>query len=136
MSNDAIDTLGVKTRMLAESSIQYYDGDWLQSARNVPASSIPPVGCVEHAHRTSVPKRRRGCIKFEVPGRASAFEGTKRLFEVLGTTMPIAASVESETLDKGDSRQGDDIGIANIDDGDLERAEEALLAGEASQPDC
>ncbi|KAI6154721.1 hypothetical protein BKA82DRAFT_23379 [Pisolithus tinctorius] len=135
-SNNAIDSLRVETRMLAESSIQYCDRDWSPSTRNVPTSSIPPVGCVEHAHRTSVPKRRHGRIKFKVPGQASTSEGTKSLLEVLGTVTPVAASIESKTLEPGDGERGDDIGIANDDDGDLERAEEALLAGEASQPDC
>ncbi|KAI5998522.1 hypothetical protein F5J12DRAFT_784860 [Pisolithus orientalis] len=80
-SNNAIDTLGVKTRMLAGSSIQYCNGDWSQR---------PPV-----------PKHQCGCIKFKVPGQASTFEGIKRLFEVLGTIMPIVASIESKTLNKG-----------------------------------
>ncbi|KAI6032714.1 hypothetical protein F5J12DRAFT_779161 [Pisolithus orientalis] len=84
MSNDAVDTLRVEMRMLAGSSIQYYDRDW-----------------------TSVLRCRCGCIKFEVLGRASAFKGIKRLFEVLGTVMPIAASIESETLNKGQGINAD-----------------------------
>ncbi|KAI6154734.1 hypothetical protein BKA82DRAFT_23342 [Pisolithus tinctorius] len=133
-SNNAIDSLRVKTGMLAESSIQYCDRDWSLSTRNIPTSSIPPMGCVEHAHRTSIPKRRHGRIKFEVPGRASTFKGIKRQFEVLGTNMLVAASVENEMLDGGDGKQGDNDGIASSGDCNLERLEEALIPAEASQP--